>query len=190
MILTGSSLNKKGKPSSHWTHLKFVLGHDIPALRCNKHHTTYIKYLQKRTPNGERYIDFLRSKRIELNTIINEVGAERFWEWIKSQLLEQFPNRDYNRAITVPNYVLTPTIREFIDKLGEALHDVSKYKVREIKHGLDGAKGLLETDKELGSINKTLLNLESEHPLVKEMDGELDALTKRIDDYYEDGDSP
>ncbi len=47
-------------------------------------------------------LDYLRSKRIELDSVIEEVGNARFWGWLSGRLEEEFPNRDYNRAVGYP----------------------------------------------------------------------------------------
>jgi hypothetical protein len=48
-------------------------------------------------------IEFLRTKRIEINAIIAKVGDERFWNFIMDKLNERYPIRDYNRAMEPPS---------------------------------------------------------------------------------------
>jgi hypothetical protein len=76
-----------------------------------------------------RYIDaeYLRSKRIELDSIMAIVGAKGLWEYIMHQLKIKFPEgRNYNRVISMPqpdklfpNQVqdLMDNIRSFISKI-------------------------------------------------------------------------
>ena len=66
-----------------------------------------------RDGKGVSYIEYLRDKRIELDTVVNVVGAQKFWEWFQDRILKTFKTRNYNRAITVPRYVPTPTMEEF-----------------------------------------------------------------------------
>ena len=65
------------------------------------------------TEKGVSYIEYLRDKRIELDTVVNVVGAQKFWGWLQDRILKTFETRNYNRAITVPRYVPTPTMEEF-----------------------------------------------------------------------------
>lgn len=187
--LTESSLNKRGEAGTHWEHLKLVLGYDIPELRCNGHNIKYIQYLQKTTSKGERYIDFLESKRIELNTIINAVKSKRFWEWVSSQLLELFPNRDYNRAIEVPDYVLTPTMEKFLQKLRVNITHVLGNRIEKNKKKINNIEGFINTQDRLQKIEKTFFRVLSKDPLIRQIHQGMKEFETTILD-SEDGDSP
>jgi hypothetical protein len=184
--LTESSLNNKGQPSSHWDNLKLVLGYDIPELCCSEHNTKYVRYLQKQTHTGERYIDFLKSKRIELNTIENEVGAKRFWEWVKSQLLELFPNRDYNRAITMPIFIRTPIMVEFDKELRSTIIAILRYKFGETREELEYTEGLINTTKKFEGIEFDCQEVLSKDPLIKQIHLGMQSLEKIIADSEND----
>ena len=43
-----------------------------------------------------------KSKRIEIDAVLAQVGDERFFEWILYELYERHPKRDYNRAMESP----------------------------------------------------------------------------------------
>ena len=91
------------------------------------------------------YLDFLKSKRIELNTIENEIGAQRFWNWLKSKLLELFPDRNYNRAISIPMYILTPTMQLFQQELQDRITEILYDMVNESHAYLSRIQGLIRT---------------------------------------------
>lgn len=72
------------------------------------------------------------ANRIEIHAVKNEVGKERFWEWIVQRIEESAPTRDYNRAIRMPdayNYdpeelddivsMVRDSIRQILDPLVE-----------------------------------------------------------------------
>ena len=40
-------------------------------------------------------------KRIEIDSVLKEVGNERFWDFVIHELIDLFPTRDYNRVIDV-----------------------------------------------------------------------------------------
>jgi hypothetical protein len=50
----------------------------------------------------EDTFEFLSNKRIEINAVKNVAGAEELWNWIIRRLQETYPNRNYNRAVNVP----------------------------------------------------------------------------------------
>jgi hypothetical protein len=119
--------------ANHWKHLNYLSKglskhrgtRKVLRIEKTQHDEDYINLLNQkykfRDGTKQSYIDFIRDKRIELNTIVNEIGAQRFWNWLKDKLLETFPTRDYNRAIDVPEYVLTPTMEKFQDKLKRSI---------------------------------------------------------------------
>ena len=50
--------------------------------------------------------DYLHEKRIELDSIIQKVGADAFWEYIVDQLETEFPEpRDYRQIVEEPDPV-------------------------------------------------------------------------------------
>jgi hypothetical protein len=121
--LQENALNKKGLPSSHWVGLHNTL--QGKRKRDNENEWTleqfrsYFPYLKQEctvynNEDGQEYlstyIDFLKRWRIELDTVVNIVGPQRFWAWLKQKILKTFETRDYNRAIAVPRYVPTPTM--------------------------------------------------------------------------------
>jgi hypothetical protein len=82
-------------------------------------HLTYIKNEHPEIRN----LGYLEEKRIEINAVRNNVGSERFWEWIVSKLEESFPARDYNRAIRIP------LASDFTPLLLEKLNNVVEGKI-------------------------------------------------------------
>lgn len=60
-------------------------------------------------------IQYLRRRRIEIDSVIKYVGVRRFWEFIIDRLKKEFPIKDYNRAINIPCSV----VPESLEKLAE-----------------------------------------------------------------------
>ena len=61
----------------------------------------YREYLSQRR-DGVTYLEYLKSNRIEINTVMSAVKPRRFWEWLQWKLQQIWPNRNYNRAMDLP----------------------------------------------------------------------------------------
>jgi hypothetical protein len=65
---------------------------------------SHLKYVQDNPENFEGLdLDYLETKRIHLDIVMEEVGNEKFWQWILDKLEETFPIRNYNRVISIPS---------------------------------------------------------------------------------------
>jgi hypothetical protein len=168
--LSENALDKKGEPSNHWlgllNTLKGIKKRHIEDEWTEEQKDFYFTYLTEkhkelgegRDGKGVSYIEFLRDRRIELDTVVNEVGAQRFWEWLKDRILKTFDTWDYNRAITVPSYVATPTIEEFQKRFEALIKSVTSNRCDEIIDELRNVDELLDTDGKAEDIKKDLLN--------------------------------
>ena len=61
----------------------------------------HLKYAEDNMSDLEE-LDFLRTRRIEINAVKNKVGPEDLWIWILGKLDEEYPRRNYNRATKIP----------------------------------------------------------------------------------------
>lgn len=91
------------------------------SIKGDSHMENYYNYLNKEIyPDGvgsESYIEYLKTRRIELDSLMTFVQTDVFWIWLRNKILQVFPKRDHNRAIDIPSFVYTTTMNEFIDKL-------------------------------------------------------------------------
>jgi hypothetical protein len=63
----------------------------------------HLKYAQENIEGfGLEQLDFLKKRRIEINAVKNKVGAKKLWSWVFDKLEEIYPNRNYNRAVEMP----------------------------------------------------------------------------------------
>ena len=168
--LSENALDKKGQPSTDWLGLYNTLmrkrKRDFDDEWTIDQHEFYYRYLTEKHkelgkgPDGKgiSYIGYLKSKRIELDTVVNEVGAARFWEWLEDRILKTFETRDYNRAIIIPSYIPTPTLEEFQKRVQALLKTTSEDRRKAIIEELRDVKELLDTDDKLKDIKADLLN--------------------------------
>jgi hypothetical protein len=78
-------------------------------------------------PNEKRFTEeddiYLKKKRIELDSIIQRVGAEIFWKYIVHKLETEFPaTRDYREIVSEPK-----PEDYYPDKINESLKYIAKY---------------------------------------------------------------
>ncbi len=178
--------------ANHWINLDY-LSKGVHKDRGNRnfykvadtlHNSEYIEILNQSYEfsdgTEQTYIEFMKDKRIELNTVMDEIGAERFWNWLKGKLIETFPTRNYNRAIDVPAYVLTPTMEEFQEKLQKSIGKMLQTKVGDIMVSLTEVDDLIDTDDKLEEINDDLLDELLEKPEIQKIDTALKRLIKQL----------
>lgn len=48
------------------------------------------------------YLEYLSEHRIEIDSVQNAVGYQKLWRFILRRLEQRFPERNYNRAIKIP----------------------------------------------------------------------------------------
>ena len=117
-----------------WTSLKYLTqgferkskgNHTLVPIKGTRHERDFINYLNQRyNGQGETYLEFLEENRIELNTIMTQIGAKRFWNWLYSKIISIFPTRNYLRVIPVPPYEITlPVLDKLNEIVGEKIKD-------------------------------------------------------------------
>jgi hypothetical protein len=178
--LEESSLNKNGEPTSHWIGLKNNLVNNKDQ-EGNELTPFYRDYLTK-------YLPYLKTRRIELNAVMNIVHAEPFWNWLKRKLIEHFPTSNYNRAIEVPDVIIPRAIVDLNDLINNQFKMVLSDSVGHIKTELSSTVGLIEnTNNELDSISSNLLKILLQHPMVNSILTDVVKLTNKIKKMQEEG---
>lgn len=150
------TLEEGTKPNHHWTGLYNIAypssnGH---ARKSNINLTPTAKkicreYLLQHVTDSEgneiEFIEYLKHKRIELNTIMSEIGPEAFWNWLRYKILKLWPRRDYRRVFNVTAMdIRTPTMLEFDKWLIDKIEPIMKPHAQEIEDELSDFEGLIE----------------------------------------------
>jgi len=113
---------------------------------------------------------------------MDEVGAQRFWNWLKDKLIETFPTRDYNRAITVPDYVYTETMTNFIMVLRKSLTNQLKENVSDIERAYrDTKNGFLGTNEALTYTRQYLKKKLENDDNIMRIDSQLQDIIEELD---------
>lgn len=118
----------------------------------------HLKYLQKlKEEDAERVSRY----RIEIDSILAEVGPDRFLEFIIHKLCELYPERNYNRAINVAT-VFPEEINELTKAVERYLQNVTRKDADEIRRRLERFYGLERVDKIEEEVKKEILQRELE----------------------------
>jgi len=148
-------------------------------IEGTKHEKRYIKYLKQKYNFGnnieETYVDFLKDRRIELNTIMNEIGAKRFWNWLYANVTETFPTRNYTRVIPVPPYEITlPVLDKLNNLVAIQIKECIQDEVNDIYSDLREVRGLLNTDVKIEEIDTNLNELVNNDREIKNLSKQLE----------------
>ena len=79
-------------------------------------------------------LKYVKTKRIEIDSVIAVNDNQKFWEYIVKKLEEQFPTRNYNRTIDIPEHVVPTTI----EKLNDMMRIISTRLTRDKRNEISG----------------------------------------------------
>lgn len=142
-------LQESTKINPHWTALNGIIhrtGNVYKDLSVQEREF-YQEYLSEYSDlNGGniRFIDYLKTNRIELNTILAAVKPLPFWNWLRWKILQLWPDRDYNRAITISNSLRTPIYYKFEKWYDNQTKPVIEKSVKESENELSNVHGFYE----------------------------------------------
>lgn len=103
-----------------------------------------ISLLEMLNDNAQEAFKYLKTKRIELDHMVDVVGPERFFQCLIDIMLEEFEFQDYNRAIVTHNFV-TPSILEEINTLiYERGRSTGEEEAETIRSELSKHKGFIQ----------------------------------------------
>ena len=169
-------------------------GLDIPRLGVDKSIIEWLRQngypnlkvdelLEEYTPenrNEWKYDEYLKTHRLELDSIISAVGAEGFWKYIVHRLDEVFTEpRDYRDVIDEPNPedYYPDEIIQFSDYIKEFIEYAYSDKWDSIQEDeLASVKGLLQTEEKKEFIDNDLQDTVDAHEDVKTIISEIKKL--------------
>ena len=97
-------------------------------------------------------LEYLKNRRIEIDSILTVYNRKhggkgankKFFEYIVEKLVEEFPTRNYLRAIEVPEYVDPDVLMDLARELRKIITSLLKDDVKEIMDELEETKGVIE----------------------------------------------
>jgi hypothetical protein len=157
---------------------KSISNHKLVPIQLTAHERHYVKYL-KQTHDGQTYLEFLRENRMELNSIMTEIGAKRFWNWLYYKIVQTYPTRNYTRVIDVPPYEITfPVLDRLKMLVDKQVEECIKDERVVIKNELWQVRGLLNVDIKKDEIDERLNDIVSNDKDITKFVEKLDKLIK------------
>jgi len=137
------------EPKTHWKALKGIVEqtgdfYEGLSYQEREFYTEYLCQYHDSIGGNTRFVDWLEQNRIELNTILALAKPEPFWNWLKAKLLKLWPDRDYRRAIDLDDYMLTPTMNEFIEFFANKTKPVIANSIKDAENQLSNVQGFYE----------------------------------------------
>jgi hypothetical protein len=141
--------------------------------------------------NDDRFrdidIEFLKTKRIEINAVIAKVGADRFWKFIVFKLAERYPKRNYNRAIKLPSKdpdadeidLLPPAIKSLFQHIRSIRDTTVETTEEEITEEQEEVEGFLEVEEQKKKNIKRVKKVIADDEDIKK----VEAATTKLCDY-------
>jgi hypothetical protein len=176
--LMESALTKKGNPNSHWIGLEDLLNGGGRKKNAKTYSWSfaemdyYIPYLYQQYGDIS-FIEWLRDYRIELNTILTVIKAQKFWNWLEWKLEQVWPDRNYNRAVDLDKDPLTPIMEKFIQQLHNTTKPIVEPKYQKTEKQLTKVKGFIDVDQKEGKIKKSMQNILLKNDQIKGVDKAL-----------------
>jgi len=112
------------------------------------HYDTVAKYLIKNNYNliSNGLFKRLKTERVEIDSVLSKVSNQDFWNYIIEFLEEKFPNRNYNRSLEIPEYILPQKLDEFITSLNERITEIQAPERKKIVEELENVEGFIQED--------------------------------------------
>lgn len=107
----------------------------------------------------DSWLSYLSDKRVEINSVQAAIENERLWEYIFEELDYTFTHRNYNRAITVPKYVLPDIYNQFFSFLIDKIREIQRVRREEIMEDLSNVEGFLNVEHKEQEIYEDLLDV-------------------------------
>jgi hypothetical protein len=88
-------------------------------------------------------IEYLRHKRIEIDSVIKYVGNARFWAFIVDRLKKEFPTKNYNRAVNIPSSVIPKPLEELTKIVNRKVTKLLQPYIIDKKKNLENNEGYI-----------------------------------------------
>ena len=137
----------------------------------------------------EQELEYLKTRRIEIDSVMIAVNNnQKFWEYILKKLEEQFPTRDYSRAIDIPEHVVPGTLERLNDMVKILSTRLTRDKRNEISSKYHDYEGFIDDVDEEEKANyeelKSVIEKDKQvmEPILTKIQDLINECGKKIDD--------
>jgi hypothetical protein len=137
----------------------------------------------------EEELEYMKTKRIEIDSVMIAVSDnQKFWECIVKKLEEQFPTRDYNRAIDIPEYVVPAALEKLNDMVKILSARLTRDKRNELSSKYHDYEGFIDDVDEEEKANseelKTVIEKDKQvmGPLLSKIQDLINEYGKKVDE--------
>jgi len=159
------------------------------SLTAEATNTRIIDNVRKKVDADGRFknvdIEFLKEQRIEIDAILAQVGDERFWEYIMFNLKRSYPNRNYNRANSLPERyskekfdLLPQATKKLIRYIMDLIEDGTKQTESDIMREQENVDGFVDIKQQKKKNMECLTKALSEYHCMKTIDDNISELWK------------
>jgi hypothetical protein len=126
--------------------------------------------------------EFVKTRRVEIDAVLSQVGSERLWEYIMHKLIESSKTRDYNRVISMPaaETLYPQPIQDFLVYLNTLGTNITNNEEIKIQQDLENIEGMIEVDKKNAEIFNQLNKVVAEHDSMNVISSKVDDLLKAL----------
>jgi hypothetical protein len=137
----------------------------------------------------EEELEYLKTKRIEIDSVMIVVNDnQKFCDYILNELEEQFPTRDYKRAIDIPEYVVPTPFEKLNDMVKILSTRLTRDKRKEISSKYHDYEGFIDDVDEEEKANseelKSVIEKDKQvmEPLLNKIQDLINEYGKKIDE--------
>lgn len=151
---------------------------------ANSNHLKPLQEIAKSDATLDNDLKFLKDKRIEIDSIIADVGSEEFWEFIAHRLGEKFAKRNYNRAIDIAEFVYPDIVKDMLEKLEKKFAAAAAQERNQIKNELLNVSDFLDIEGKECEIKLRLKNKITGDKSIQTLLEKVKELVSIINDGY------
>ncbi len=146
-------------------------------------HYTSLKSLSddgRLDPKIDELLPEIETTRIEIDSILVEVGNAAFWNFVLEKIGKLWETRNYTRAIQPPKGIVPDIIENLNKALRKKCNEVAANKRKEIEDGLEDYEGFItDVDKKDEEIEGEIKDVLAENEEIKSLLADVEALKKK-----------
>ncbi|HEY1248087.1 MAG TPA: hypothetical protein VGE97_03785, partial [Nitrososphaera sp.] len=165
-----------------------VIERDIESDERFRHPITDIDWLKQHKRQGGQFKE--PGNKVEIDAVLAKAGSERFWEYLKKKMEQEYGTFDYNRVINVSgcsplfggaeNFVIPPIVNTLKSYGHHRYGELTSEREQEIEQELEEHKGLTAVSEKENEIRSELREIVVEDEECKDIKAILYEVGKSV----------